>query len=838
VSVLQSVRSKGPRTFADRLVGLPGRFGVSTARMDERLHDYVALCAEFGVVPTLPVTAVVLDRHADVIRRMVRDGVEFAVHGLVHDDHLAADAEAQLASVAAAVDVFHRHDVPVVGFRAPYLRADHRTRHAVAAAGLLYDSSEAVEHDVLPTALTAPERGTYARAIDFYRAHKASEVVVRPRLLDGVVSLPVAIPDDEILVDRLRLGPQAQLPAWLTILRHTHESGGLFTVQLHPERLPMCRTALRGTLQEAVGMEPGTWTAPLREVAHWWRRRSQARVQVDRSGPGSCVVVDAPDGVVVQLLRRDSSAGPLQPVGRPLTRTTELPAGRDPVVLLEAETPSWCEGFLRDEGFVVVRDGRPDRCGAVVRDEDVTTEQALLAHVLRGPGPLVRTARWPDARRAALAVTGDIDSLTLGDFALRQIETRRTGLPRQVTRGQNGAAAPRSRRRPPRRIVVVGAGPYGLAVAAHLTASGHDVRVLGRPMSFWEEQMPAGMLLRSPWAASHISDPDDRWTLDAYCDATGMPHQKPLPLADFIAYGRWFQGEAVPQLEERTVTTVSRTGSSFVLQLADGEPVEAARVVLATGIDRFPYVPPEVAGLPERLVSHSRDHSDLARFAGRHVVVLGGGQSALESAALLREAGAEVTVLVRAPVVHWLGRSARLHAMGPVTRMLYAPSDVGPAGVSRLVAAPDAFRRLPRRLQDPLARRSIRPAGAAWLPDRLVGVPLLTGRRVSSATARESRVRLELDDGAHLVADHVLAATGYRVDLSRLGLLHADLLHAVAQVAGGYPRLGPGFETSAPGLHVVGAPSAWSYGPLMRFVAGTPFTGRTIARALAGSRAP
>jgi NADPH-dependent 2,4-dienoyl-CoA reductase/sulfur reductase-like enzyme len=831
MSVLQAVRAKGPRVFADRVVGLPGRFGISTARMDERLHEYVELCREFGAVPTLPVTAVVLDRHADVARRLVRDGVEFAVHGLVHNDHLAADAGSQLTSVAAAVGVFHRHEVPVVGFRAPYLRADHRTRRAVQSAGLLYDSSQAVVYPVLPPALTEPANGPYARALDFYGANRAGEVVVRPRLLDGVVSLPVALPDDEMLVDRLRLGPDRQLAAWSSVLRAVHERGELFTVQLHPERLPLCRTALRGTLQEASTLPGGVWIAPLREVAHWWRSRARTRVQVERIGPCVQVVVEAPPGVVVQLLRRATATGPLRPDPAALVASSRLSVERDPVIALTPDAPGWCESFLRDEGFLVVRGARPDRCGASVQSADATTEQELLAHVLAGAGPLVRTARWPHGRTAALAVTGDIDSLTLVDFARRQIETRHPTVPRQRSDG-----APRPRRQPSRRpkqdTVVVGAGPYGLAVTAHLAHRGHAVRVLGDPMSFWETRMPRGMLLRSPWAASHIADPEERWTLDAYCAATGLEHRKPLPLENFVAYGRWVQRQVAPQLENRQVRRIEAEPGGFVLDLEDGDRLTARRVVVATGIDRFAAVPPVVAGLPRDLVSHSRDHRDLGVLAGQSVVVLGAGQSALESAALLHEAGAEVTVVVRAPVVHWLGRSARLHALGPVTRMLYAPSDVGPAGVSRLVAAPDVFRRMPRRLQDPLARRSIRPAGSAWLPDRLGSVRILTGRSVTASSVHDGRVRLDLDDGSRLGCDHVLAATGYRVDIRRLDFLGPELLAGLALAGGGFPRLGAGFESTVPGLHFVGAPAAWSFGPLMRFVAGTTHTGRSLARRL------
>jgi hypothetical protein len=384
-------------------------------------------------------------------------------------------------------------------------------------------------------------------------------------------------------------------------------------------------------------------------------------------------------------------------------------------------------------------------------------------------------------------------------------------------------------------VAIIGAGPYGLSAAAHLIAAdGLDVRVFGEPMSFWANQMPAGMLLRSPWPACHLSDPTAGWTLDRYRAEHAELFGEPVPLDRFIDYGRWFQRALVPGVDHRAVRHVDVSGTGFALELEDGEPLDARRVIVATGIARFAWRPPEFTGLPPELVSHSVEHDDLSRFAGRRVVVLGGGQSALESGALLHEAGSEVEVLVQYPVVHWLTRRWQ-HRMPVVSRMLYAWPDVGPAGVSHLVARPGLYGRMPRRTQDRLAARSVRAAGAAWLVPRLRDVPIRTGRRVVEASSVNGGVRLSLNDGSHRTADHVLLGTGYRVDLSRYEFLPPRIAAQVSAV-NGLPVLNRAFESTVPGLHFVGAAAAWSHGPLMRFVAGTRFASRALARAITARR--
>jgi cation diffusion facilitator CzcD-associated flavoprotein CzcO len=265
--------------------------------------------------------------------------------------------------------------------------------------------------------------------------------------------------------------------------------------------------------------------------------------------------------------------------------------------------------------------------------------------------------------------------------------------------------------------------------------------------------------------------------------------------------------------------------------LEDGETWKARRVIVAAGIESFAWQPVEFKHLPFELASHACTHCDLSRFAGKKVVVVGGGQSALESAALLNENGAEVEVLVRAPFVRWLWRQKWFHTFKPVARMLYAPPDVGQAGLSHLVARPNLFRWLTRSVQNKWGKRAIRPAGAAWLNPRCEPIRITTGSAIASAAPLGGRVTIKLKDGTQRQVDHVLLATGYRVDIARYPFLSAQLLESIRRVDG-YPQLDTGFQSSVAGLHFLGAPAAWSFGPLMRFVAGAGFAATGVARGI------
>jgi FAD-dependent urate hydroxylase len=386
-------------------------------------------------------------------------------------------------------------------------------------------------------------------------------------------------------------------------------------------------------------------------------------------------------------------------------------------------------------------------------------------------------------------------------------------------------------------VAIIGAGPYGLTAAAHLRRAGTDVRVIGQPMSFWQN-MPAGLLLRSNWTATCIAEYQGELSLDSFCAASGTGLAKPVPLDRFVDYGLWVQQQVAPDVDRRLVRALEAGPGGFRLTLADDTTISARRVVVAAGIELFANRPAVAAGLPSDMASHTGDHRDFHRFHGARVLVVGGGQSALECAALLQESGARAEVAVRQDHLNWLHGGIYQRKLGRYARLVYAPTDVGPMGLSRLVAVPDLFRRLPRRAQDPLAYRAIRPAGAVWLPPRLTEVPIRLGRSVVSAAARDGQVHITFADGDTQAVDHLLFGTGYRVDITRYPFLTAALTARIRR-AGGYPLLGPGMESSVPGLHFLGAPAAWSFGPIMRFVSGGWYTGRALARTIAGpSRLP
>jgi FAD-dependent urate hydroxylase len=382
-------------------------------------------------------------------------------------------------------------------------------------------------------------------------------------------------------------------------------------------------------------------------------------------------------------------------------------------------------------------------------------------------------------------------------------------------------------------VAVIGAGPHGLAAGMRLRRSRVQVQVFGRPMAFWHG-LPRGMTLRSNWSASNIGEPSGPHSLLAYQADTGDRFGSPVPLDRFIAYGEWFERTAVAGVDRREVTLLDRDGrGGFVLTLADGDRLIAERVVVACGIEDFEWLPQAFRGLPASLVSHTGRHAEPEAFAGRRVAVVGGGQSALGSAALMADGGAEVEIFIRDQRVIWLRPTSPKTILGPLGSVIYAPTDVGPAWYSRLVAAPDLFRRLPRTAQGRIAYRSIRPACSHQVRMRLDAVPMHFGQSVVAATPAGDRIVLTLGDGSRREFDHLMLGTGYRVDVTRYPFLAPGLAAALRCVSG-YPVLRRGLESvTVPRLHFMGAPAAYSFGPIQRFVSGSWYAARAVAVAAA-----
>jgi thioredoxin reductase len=385
-------------------------------------------------------------------------------------------------------------------------------------------------------------------------------------------------------------------------------------------------------------------------------------------------------------------------------------------------------------------------------------------------------------------------------------------------------------------VLVIGAGPYGLSISAHLHALGVSHRIVGRPADTYRSHVPVGMNFKSEPYASDMAAPRDGYDVEAYCRKFGLDYQArlgPLSLERWLGYADWYTEQLVPGVRDVTVTDVTATGSGFRVTFADDEPLTVRQVVVATGVLPYATVPAELSGLPADLVSHCSDLHQLGHFAGRRVAVIGAGQSALESAALLSEAGARVQLIVRRSTINWVEPNPEhVSRIGQLRRPVNKLCEGWRCAVW---FSPAAFRLLPEDMRVTKARTVLGPGGSWWLKDRVEGaLDILRGHQLRGATSHGSGVRLSLDGPQASVvdADHVVAGTGFRVDIGRLGFL-AEPLRAQITTLNQYPVVSRAGQTSVPGLYFAGAPCAVSLGPSERFIGGTHNSAGQLTRSLA-----
>jgi thioredoxin reductase len=394
-------------------------------------------------------------------------------------------------------------------------------------------------------------------------------------------------------------------------------------------------------------------------------------------------------------------------------------------------------------------------------------------------------------------------------------------------------------------VAIIGAGPYGLSIAAHLKALGVNFRIFGTPMHTWRTHMPKGMRLKSEGFASTLYDPGSTFTLEVYCKERGIPYRDlslPVPLEVFTAYGLEFQKRFVPELETKLVESLKWTGEGFQIRIEGGNTLSARRVVIAVGLTYYKLLPPELSVLPESHVTHSSQHSTVDQFRGREVAVVGAGASALDVAALLCEAGAKVQVLARKPVIRFHDPPEKQHPSF-LDQLRNPITGIGPGWKLYFYAnAPLIFRQMPLKFRLDRVKRILGPAPCWFIKDQVVGkVSLIVDVKIIEAKVLNGRVSLRLKDSAGtmktLAADHVISATGYKVDLRRLAFMDSGLQSAIRSVEN-TPVLSSNFESAVPGLYFVGATAANTFGPLLRFAFGAGFTAKRLSKHLAKTAAP
>jgi len=426
-SITSAARAKGPLALLKRARSIANRYGLTPAKMDQALHLFVQTLRRFNCGATFPLTTVALKRSGNTITKYLDQNIEFAVHGYTHIDYSRLAPEEQLAHLRRARQAFADVGIIAVGFRSPYLRRGPHLHAAIEAAGFSYVSNQPVMWDVIePDALTPSIYANYERAIEFYDPWYANGRPSLPQLCDQVVEIPVSLPDDEILLDRLDGETNGLVEkAWRRVLSQSYQRGELFTIQLHPERIAGCAEGLSAVLAEARSLTPRVWVARLDEIATWWRARTETTVESTDAGDGELhLVVAGPrcTTVLARAVKVDALTVPWAEGYRQVEATRfTIRAPLRPFIGLSPATSPKLADFLRQQGYIVEIGEEGHHYSYYFDQADFVAEhkRPLLAQIEGTDRPLVRLGRWPDGARSTLAITGDIDALTLWDYGLR-----------------------------------------------------------------------------------------------------------------------------------------------------------------------------------------------------------------------------------------------------------------------------------------------------------------------------------------------------------------------------------------------------------------------------------
>jgi cation diffusion facilitator CzcD-associated flavoprotein CzcO len=380
-------------------------------------------------------------------------------------------------------------------------------------------------------------------------------------------------------------------------------------------------------------------------------------------------------------------------------------------------------------------------------------------------------------------------------------------------------------------VVVVGAGPYGLSVGAHLKNTNLNVAMFGKTMSLWSDHMPVGMNLRSRWWASSLSDPKNKYSISDYLKTHKIKPYDPFKSEALIDYGKWFEKNNSLKIDQTFIKSISRNDDgTFILKLENDKTITSNKVVLAAGIAYYVHRPEEFSKISKKFISHTFDNLPFSKFKGKKVLVVGGGQSALENSALMCEAGIDVTVVSRKQIT-WLSPNL------PKTfwQNLKSPK----AGIADgwdnwgLEHYPYLFQRLPYNVKVWYLKGKGQhgPAGSDWLSPRLKKATIYQGVKVEKVEEKGSKVTVKLSNGETVKTDHIILATGYKVDIKRLPMLDKKLLSEI-KTKNGSPVLNSYFESSIKGLYFTGIASQASMGPLFRFVVGSDACAKRIVTSI------
>ena len=424
-------KSRGLRNLISRIFAVLSRFGISSKRFERRLKKYYEITHSADCLPTFAITAVILARYPNYIKELSRQGVEFAIHGYVHVDYRVRDIEEKIRHFGKAITIFNELEIPFVGFRAPFLRVNKNTTPILSNLGFTYHSSRVLYWPVIDiNKFSRYARNNYNCLIEFCAPLDSEKYLSLPKLENGLIEIPVSLPDDETIIERLGITDEKKISEiWLEILRKIYEGGELYNLSLHPERIDNCEIALQDILRKARELNPPVWIATLKEITEWWQERNKFVLNIQSQGDNRYRVKAECSERATILVKNIEVHAPTDQWSDNYQCVTArdfiLESPKRPVIGVSSGSSPRAVSFLKSEGYIVEEGNSSDNYGIYLNDLTQfgeADEKSLSRKIERSDVSLLRYWRWPNRARSAISVTGDIDSMTIFDFVLRILE--------------------------------------------------------------------------------------------------------------------------------------------------------------------------------------------------------------------------------------------------------------------------------------------------------------------------------------------------------------------------------------------------------------------------------
>lgn len=411
-----------------RTIKIFKRYGFTKRQIQNCLLRYVNLMHRHNCVPSFPITARILEKYPTLIKRFVNDGIEFAVHGYVHSDYTKLSSKSLIEHFEKAIKIFRTLNIPFNGFRCPYLKWNEEILEVMSSFNFSWDSSQTVIWDFFNGEEVNSEKWkNYQKILAQYKPYNAINYIIRPTLRYNFVEIPVSLPDDDILVDRLGIKNKETIEnIWTKILKATYEQGEIFTLQLHPERISFCENALESILEQALNLNPPIWIASLSEIANWWNEKKDFSFEINELQENRYQVKAKCSERATLLVRNSQHNTPEKDFfhGYNITESNMffIESSTKPVVGISENSSIALFNFLKEEGIPFEVSNNKNKYGIYLGNFTTFGEQngkEVLDKINNSSSSLVRFWRWPENTKSAFAITGDIDSITSIDFIMR-----------------------------------------------------------------------------------------------------------------------------------------------------------------------------------------------------------------------------------------------------------------------------------------------------------------------------------------------------------------------------------------------------------------------------------